>query len=317
MNKHKKCEHKLDDMVDIINKTCIYEDCKKRPNFNKKGELKALYCNSHKLDGMVDVLSKTCIFEGCKKRPNFNKEGELKALYCSEHKLDGMVDVIHKTCIFKDCKKRPNFNKEGEKRGIYCSEHKLNGMVDIINKTCKTYLCYIQTYNKKYNGYCLNCCINICPEITVSRNYKTKENEVVSSIKESFPNFTWVADKTIKEGCSKRRPDLLLDMGSHIIIVEIDENKHQGYSCENKRIMELSQDLNFRPIIFIRFNPDAYIKDGKTISSCWSQNGNGILVIKKSKQKEWEERIIILKQEIKLNLNYSSDKTIKIIELFY
>ena len=81
--------------------------------------------------------------------------------------------------------------------------------------------------------------------------------------------------------------------------------------------MELSQDLNFRPIVFIRFNPDAYIKDGKNVTSCWSQNGNGILVIKKSKQKEWEERITILKEQIKLKLNYSSDKTIEIIELFY
>jgi hypothetical protein len=34
-------------------------------------------------------------------------------------------------------------------------------------------------------------------------------------------------------------------MGSHIIIVEIDENKHTDYdcSCENKRLMELSKDL--------------------------------------------------------------------------
>ena len=30
-------------------------------------------------------------------------------------------------------------------------------------------------------------------------------------------------DKRIKCGCSKRRPDLLLDLGTHVIIVEIDE----------------------------------------------------------------------------------------------
>ena len=44
-------------------------------------------------------------------------------------------------------------------------------------------------------------------------------------------------------------------------IVEIDENQHIEYdcSCENKRIMELSQDVGHRPIIFIRFNPDDYL----------------------------------------------------------
>jgi hypothetical protein len=38
-----------------------------------------------------------------------------------------------------------------------------------------------------------------------------------------FTTCTWVADKTIQGGCSLRRPDLLLDMGSHVIIVEVDE----------------------------------------------------------------------------------------------
>ena len=53
-----------------------------------------------------------------------------------------------------------------------------------------------------------------------------------------------------------------------IIIVEIDEYQHENitYSCENKRIMEISQDLGHRPIIFIRFNPDEYLLNGlKTI----------------------------------------------------
>jgi len=43
------------------------------------------------------------------------------------------------------------------------------------------------------------------------------------------------------------------DMGSHIII-EVDENKHTDYdcSCEHKRLMELSQDLQHRPIVLSR-----------------------------------------------------------------
>ena len=74
--------------------------------------------------------------------------------------------------------------------------------------------------------------------------------------------------------------------------VEVDENNHSSYdcSCENKRIMILSQDVGHRPITFIRFNPDKY-KDcnGIIIKSCWSLNKLGIMKI--SKQKEWDERI--------------------------
>ena len=104
------------------------------------------------------------------------------------------------------------------------------------------------------------CCVNLFPDIEVARNYKTKENEVASRVKSLFPEFSWVCDKKVQDGCSLRRPDLLLDMGTHIIIVEVDENKHSGYdcSCENKRLMEISQDSGHRPIVFIRFNPDGY-----------------------------------------------------------
>jgi hypothetical protein len=184
---------------------------------------------------------------------------------------------------------------------------------------CKSSWCHTIGI-RKYNGYCLNCCINICPEIKVSRNYKTKEKEVVDKIKEKFPDFTWVSDKKVEDGCSKRRPDLLLDMGDYIIIIEVDENKHTDYdcSCENKRLMELSQDLQHRPIVFIRFNPDSYInQDGNKITSCWRTNKQGVMQIMKTRMSEWEERINILNQQIQYWIDNKTNKTIEIIQLFY
>ena len=159
------------------------------------------------------------------------------------------------------------------------------------------------------------------PDKPASRNYKTKEYAVVEYIKEKFPDLNWIADKIIDGGCSKRRPDLLLDLLYQIIIIEIDENQHTDYdcSCENKRIMELSQDLGHRPIIFIRFNPDDYEKNGKTITSCWGQNKKGICVVKKSKIDEWKERLNILKDNVNYWINPENkiNKTIEIIQLFY
>ena len=184
---------------------------------------------------------------------------------------------------------------------------------------CKTPTCET-TGIKKYNGYCLPCCIQVCPEIQVSRNYKTKERDVVDRITQTFTGFTWVADKRVQDGCSLRRPDLLLDMGSHIIIVEVDENKHTDYdcSCEHKRLMQISQDLQHRPIVFIRFNPDAYTnQDGALIKSCWRLNKIGVMLIVKNKQTEWEERIDALKQQIQYWIDNPTEKTIEIVELFY
>ncbi len=172
----------------------------------------------------------------------------------------------------------------------------------------------------KYNGYCLPCCIQVCPEIEVSRNYKTKENDVVDRIKATFPNFTWIADKRVQDGCSLRRPDLLLDMGSHIIIVEVDENKHSDYdcSCEHKRLMQISQDLHHRPVVFIRFNPDAYTNpDGVLVKSCWKLNKLGVTQISNRNEKKWIERINTLKTQIQYWIDNPVEKTIEIVELFY
>ena len=87
---------------------------------------------------------------------------------------------------------------------------------------------------------------------------KCEHNKRKDRCKECFGGAFCIHDKRVEGGCSKRRPDLLLDLGSHIIIVEIDKNKHNDYDCmcEHKRLMEISMDLSHRPIVFIRFNPD-------------------------------------------------------------
>ena len=206
------------------------------------------------------------------------------------------------------------------KGSSYCEHQKLKRLCRICDGSllCKSIWC--EKYGvKKYNGYCLLCCINLFPEIEVSRNYKTKENNVVTNITTSFTNFTWISDKKIQDGCSKRRPDLLLDLGSRIIIIEVDENKHSTYDCicENKRLMEISQDLGHRPIIFIRFNPDSYIENGIKISSCWKTSVKGLTLVPKCKENEWFKRIETLKLQIQYWIDNENEKTIEIIELFY
>jgi hypothetical protein len=169
----------------------------------------------------------------------------------------------------------------------------------------------------------MRCFIYLFPERPITQNYKTKEKATTEFILSNFPEekYSWNVDKKIKDGCSKRRPDLLLDLGYQIIIIEIDENQHQSYdcSCENKRLMLLSQDVEHRPIIFIRFNPDDYISKDKKITSCWGINKRGICIIKKTKQKEWDERLDCLKNQVEywINPDNKINKTIEVIELFY
>jgi hypothetical protein len=62
---------------------CKFPDCKITPSFNYKNEKKPLYCTEHKLDNMINLKNKTCIHKGCNIQPSFNYENEKKPLYCT------------------------------------------------------------------------------------------------------------------------------------------------------------------------------------------------------------------------------------------
>jgi hypothetical protein len=307
--------HKKENMVDIINKRCL--DCNKQPTFNYEGEKNGLYCKLHKKENMINVLEKRKCLE-CKSRPTFNYEGEKNGLYCNLHKKENMVDIINKRCL--NCNKQPTFNYEGEKNGLYCDSHKKNGMVNVVSKKCQTPLCEIQISNLKYNGYCMRCFMYTFPDKPVSRNYKTKETSVKDFVLSNNSNETWIGDKRIQDGCSKNRPDLICDFGEKLVIVEIDENQHVDYNstCQIARLNNLSQDVYFRPIILIRFNPDDYIDEkGEKIKSPWIKGKDGIIRIIKKTQTEWNKRLQKLDEEIKKSKSRETKELIEIVHLFY
>jgi len=187
---------------------------------------------------------------------------------------------------------------------------------------CKSPWCETQG-NKKYEGYCAFCFCNLFPDKPVSRNYKTKELEVFNYVKSTFPEQTWISDKVIADGCSRRRPDILCDLGYQAIIVEVDENNHESYdcSCENKRIVQLSQDVGRRPLVIIRFNPDKYIdENGDTVESCWSESKETKkLRVDKKQESNWKRRLDVLRETVEywINPENTTGKMIEIVELFY
>lgn len=255
--------------------------------------------------------------------PSFNYKGERNGIYCSKHKEDGMINVYAKYCEESGCGTTATFNYEGEMIAKYCTSHKKDGMINVKNKLCKSPFCHT-VIRGKYEDYCLRCFIHIFPDKPVVRNYKTKEKAVIDYIMEKFPTnkYSWIYDKKIKDGCSRKRPDLMLDLGYQIIIVEVDENQHDAYdcSCENKRLMILSQDVGHRPIIFIRFNPDDYLdKEKNKILSCWKINKQGICQINNRKIKEWNKRLESLNELLQywINSENKTEKTIEVIQLYF
>jgi len=231
-----------------------------------------------------------------------------------------MINVVSTRCLDPDCDKFPSFNFKGNTKALYCDEHKLDDMIYVKGKRCKSEMCDTFVSNKKYEGYCLRCCLHLCPDIQVSKNYKTKEKCVADLVKVEFPNFDWVHDKRVLNGCSTRRPDLLLDLGEYVLVVEVDENQHERYdcSCENKRLMEISRDIGHRPLLFLRFNPDEYLKQNNTkVTTCWRINRQGVMAVAKTKKKEWKQRMDVLFETIQYWIDHKPAKTVDVIHLFY
>ena len=81
--------------------------------------------------------------------------------------------------------------------------------------------------------------------------------------------------------------------------------------------MELFKDLNNRPIVFIRFNPDSYInKNNVKIESCFKIiKDNGLLAL--NNKKEWNKRLKELKKNIEYYIDNIPQKEVTIVELYY
>jgi uncharacterized protein YajQ (UPF0234 family) len=310
-------KHKLENMIDIKSKKCI--NCNiKQPVFNYDGEKNAIYCGDCKLHNTIDIKSKKCI--GCNiKQPIFNYENEKSTLYCNDCKLENMIDIKSKKCITCNIK-RPNFNYENNKNALYCTDCKLTNMIDVTHKKCKTFNCDIRP-NKKFKGYCLRCFIHNFPDSKIIRDYGTREAKVTEFIKKEFKELNITYNKQIQGGCSQNRPDIFIDCLTHSVIIEVDENQHKWNSksytpeCEIQRVNNLFTDLADRPIVFIRFNPDAYTNSkNKLIKSCFEYTEDkGLPKANKSLQ----PRLKKLKEEIEKNINMIPNVNITTIKLFY
>ena len=64
-------------------------------------------------------------------------------------------------------------------------------------------------------------------------------------------------DCPVEGGCSLKRPDLALDFGTHVVVIEVDEAQHDEASCwdEDTRLAVIAADFQ-KPIAVIRLRVD-------------------------------------------------------------
>jgi hypothetical protein len=104
--------------------------------------------------------------------------------------------------------------------------------------------------------------------------------------------------------CDRTRPDFLWDLGTHVVILEVDEDQHanrQEY-CECVRMRNITESL-MRPTIFVRYNPDGFKQDGRKVQV--------------SHHKRMEKLIRWIKQLKGLSEEEIGDSKMSVLHLFF
>ncbi len=210
----------------------------------------------------------------------------------------------------------------------FCIHNKRKSNCIDCNPSCSCIECK-NVYSDKRSlchPYCQACFCNKYPDHENSTLYKIKERYLRDELRERFPNLqiNMVFDKVVEGGCSNRKPDIFIELLTYSIIIECDENQHKNYECENKRTMQLFEDLGNRPLILIRFNPDGYTKKNKEKEKGCFKPLISIDDVNRRKfydinNIEWKRRVDVLEKVIHENISIDTfpAKEVTEIKLFY
>jgi hypothetical protein len=256
-------------MIGIRSKKCYYEGCIKRPNFNYKGENKAIYCKEHALINMININSDKCENKDCNKIPSYGYCGQ-SPTHCSKHKDNKMFKNPKRTCIGndeEDCKDTAIY---GVTEPLHCEEHSIENEICLIASKCKGCCRTDELLNKE------GLCVTFCAPDKLYEQHKTrekiKEKTMLTYLDKYIKTDYPIKDDSIIDTlCNLYRPDRVYDCGTHCVIIECDEEQHKHRKfCESykdikhaelSRMHEIYNALGL-PCIFLRWNPDNFKING-------------------------------------------------------
>ncbi len=185
---------------------------------------------------------------------------------------------------------------------------------------CRTPLCERAHLGPSFRHRCRFCATHAFPHETFAgaRQHRTKERLVVDAVRAEFPAFDWVHDRRVEGGCTALRPDLLCQFGSHVVIIEVDEQAHAraGTACEWARLNALAEDLRFQPLVVLRFNPDAYTDAaGVRHRACVRPDARGHLVV--AEPDAWRARLECLLARVRHYATGAPAEMLVVEHLFY
>ena len=262
---------------------CTEEGCEF--NCKSNGDLKKHLWQVHDI-GNGEIFK--CTEEGCEF--NCKSNGNLKRHLWQVHDIgNGKIFKCTEEGCEYNCKSNSDLKRHlsnmhdiGDYECPICykmvnkllPEYRIPDKIDIIKISCRT--CY-----KKITGY-------------GSRIEKQMIEFIEKDIRLKL--YIYSKDKILKgSNCNtKRRPDLVISSTKDlVIIIECDENQHQGYipTCEMGRMDEILDELKGTRTIFIRWNADYCKNNGIRLCKTRDDRLNELkkLILDLINKKNWEE----------------------------
>jgi hypothetical protein len=247
-------------MENVVTKKC---KCGKAgPLFNFIGETKAICCVTCKDYGMVDIKNKRCKYPSCNTRASYGIPKNIP-IRCSTHKEEGMISRPRAICSKRTCKEIAEY---GIIRPIHCDVHKSSNDINLVERKCIK----CGKIDVLRGDICVNFCSKEEQNLKYKKHQKLKESVVCNYLQENIKDIEPSSfDKTIVNDCDiKNRPDIVYEVKTHVVVIEIDEGQHKGYCPEG----EVNRMKNIytayggeMPVVFVRYNPDNFRVGGNVV----------------------------------------------------
>ncbi|KAI9024160.1 hypothetical protein DFJ74DRAFT_705880 [Hyaloraphidium curvatum] len=247
------------------NRLCV---CHKQASFALAGEKRPVWCATcpDRPQDAVNIRKPLCACDR-RSKPVFGRRGDKRPTWCAQcpGKPADAVDILSRRCL---CPlwRQPSFGRIGDKKPTWCAgcPDKPQDAVDIVNVN---------------QGKCSTC----DPE-----QFKVVRLKFQSEIKHALDADAILADyftydRPLFGGAfGLERPDWAWECSTHLLVLECDEGQHLDRQewCECARMVNIlgivnaaalsrkgntvSQSLPVKPVIFLRYNPHAYVgTDGR------------------------------------------------------
>ena len=167
-----------------------------------------------------------------------------------------MVKNPNRKCAHKGCTELALYGDTSVP--LHCEEHREPNETDLVQRACAS--CGLPNVLGKTS----KCCYCDPAAFVFARLVKQRKVKGYLDGTEHCDYEGYDEMLPFNEGgaCGKERPDFWWDCGTHVVVLEVDEDQHgaRNEACECTRMVNISQAFA-RPTHFVRYNPDRY-KEG-------------------------------------------------------